>query len=242
MIVEANQKFHLSVHGDAEERKYWGLFIAREFPAYGVFWERNVAPTTKRYKSSMDIRAMDDDELAEIGKCKWDVLVNQLHYSVLAHLIGAYDIMNGVVNKYSVVACFGRLCGAIDVADELIERWIDVPNRAAHTWDRREGEHMRNQRKNQRPEMLKQVMYYRNALMHGQVMPGVYSQRGHEWMPNLDEKIWRRYQDWRTVTNGRGITEYELNANFTQQKELLEQAWRTVIKYLEKSWRTHLLT
>lgn len=83
------EKNSLHKYGDYYQQKYWDRFIKQDFPSYGKFWHKYIAPISNRPNN---IYIKTDEELKEMGKNENDVQIAQLQYTVLRHLIRAYKI------------------------------------------------------------------------------------------------------------------------------------------------------
>lgn len=114
-------QYRLIKDGDYYEQKYWNLFIERQFLSYEDFWIKNIVPLTNR---PLEIHFKTDGELLQIGKTANDICIAQLHYSILRHLVRVFDILReNYINIDSLTEGFVRLCGALDVSFELLERF-----------------------------------------------------------------------------------------------------------------------
>lgn len=119
--MKSNMKaYRLAIDGDSYEQKYWSLFIQNLFQPYEDFWIENVTPLTNR---PANIHFKTDLELSHIGKSANDVCMAQLHYGVLRHLMRVFDLLNKKdIDMDNLIDGISRLCGALDVAFELLER------------------------------------------------------------------------------------------------------------------------
>jgi len=114
-------KFYLENDGDDFEKQYNGLFIKKEFSHYEIFWQNFITPITNRPKN---VQLRSDDELKKIGRGDEDICIAQLHYTVLINLIRVYDLRHVYPLNYDqFIEGITRICSAIDVADELLQRY-----------------------------------------------------------------------------------------------------------------------
>ncbi|MDO9230963.1 MAG: hypothetical protein Q7U36_00570 [bacterium] len=231
------KNYRLAIDGDRYEQYYWSLFIQNNFQSYEDFWIENIVLLTNR---PQDIHFKTDQELAKIGKTDNDICIAQLHYSILRHLARAFDIWNkDRVDLDDLTDGMTRLCGALDVTFELLERFENPSN--YDSWLARKnngnlgGEDARKNWKEKYPENIKLIRYYRNHLVHGRMTPGIIEHIFYFPKISMEEK----YFDWREITFK---NEMEKNKNnFMSAKEILELAWHEVVDYLDNQWRIHLL-
>src|SRR5215471_10789110 len=124
----AQQPFRLATDGDFLESLYWPVFIRDQFPTYEKYWVRFVVPLTTRESDRKNPRLKTDTELAAMRPAKtfFDVYLAQLNYSVLCHLCAAYDLRHSPSTAVTEFDRFThyiiRLCAAMDVADEMLDR------------------------------------------------------------------------------------------------------------------------
>lgn len=229
------KNYRLAIDGDGYEQKYWSLFIQNKFQSYEDFWIENIVPLTNR---PSNIHFKKDQDLPD-GKTGQDICIAQLHYSILRHLARAFDIfIKDNIDLDDLTDGMTRLCGALDVAFELLERFENSAN--YDPWLARKnngklgGENARNNWKEEYPENIKMIRYYRNNLVHGRMMPGIID--NVLYLPIIEKE--EEYFDWRKVT----LVEIEKNKkDFMPAKEILKLAWNDVIDYLDSQWRIYLL-
>jgi hypothetical protein len=234
-------QYELATSGDSYERRYYSLFIKDRFSAYELFWQQHVVPLTLR---PADIRFKADSELAAIHRNHSDICVAQLHYSILLHLIRAFELSRATAPNFDHVL-FGitALCGAQDIAFELLERfehpnkydpWLDKKRRGSSILGSKEAK-VRWQERNGHP--LQSIRDYRNNVVHGRMTP-VIVMNNEVLLPKIGHEL--DYLDWRKVMNlqqsGKLPTEDYQNAG-----EILKSAWTETTDYLENQWRTNLL-
>jgi hypothetical protein len=232
--------------GDPVEKHYYDLFIARDFPSYQAFWQEFVTPLSRR---PVDIQLKDAQQLAREGKTDHDVCLAQLHYSILLHLIRAFDIRQlESVKADELLFGLTSLCGAQDIAFELLERvqkpdryppWPTIQKGRLHDhgidaqWNWKKAHNF----------PLQDVRDYRNRLVHGRMPPTIV------WANHQDKVLLFKlprmrkegdYFDWRKVTLA--ATPLQLpHADFDDCRTILSEAWGLTTKYLEENWKEHLL-
>lgn len=224
--------------GDGIEKKYWKKFIQEQFPSYEKFWIKYVTPLTNRPDN---IHFKTDEELRKIDKSAKDICIAQLHYSVLKHLARVFDIKNTQnINLDDLTEGIVRLCGSIDIAFEILERYNN-PIKYDPWLDKKEGKILGGkeardnwQKKNKLP--LQTIRNYRNHLIHGRMLPGIKG--SIYYLPKIG--LERKYFDWRLITdpqNNPGLNVQDLmSAN-----DILNQAWKDTIEYFEIKWKGTLL-
>jgi len=226
------KNYILLYDGDHLEQKYWSLFIKEEFPEYEQFWQKYVVPLTNRPD---DIHFKNDAELSHIGKNDHDICIAQLHYTILRHLVRAYEIRQiEPVDLDQFVECLVRLSAATDAADELIERMTFPAN--YDPWSEKDGEKARRAWREKNTE-LKYLRDYRNKLVHGRVSPSVLIKGTFDRyrVPKF-EKV-NDYIDWRKVTTERVGKGGRVRKDFDSPNNLMEKAWKDVLSYFEKNWK-----
>jgi len=172
-----------------------------------------------------------DTELASIGCGPEDMCLAQLHYTVLGHLSVAFNYRRiSQPEAPDFTHAVIRLSSALDVADEILGR-IDQPGKY-DPWDEDRGEDARGDwRKNH--GMLRDIRDYRGRLVHGRMWMGI--QDGQTGLLNFS-RIGRekQYIDWRSLAM-RSIAH-----DYAPGHEILEDAWRRVLEYIETSWQAIL--
>lgn len=231
--------YNLSSDGDHYEQRYYGAFIKAEFAGYEEFWAKHVVPVTNR---PIDIHCKTDAQLATTGKTVQDVCIAQLHYTVLRHLAKVYDIRHlPQVSIDDLTEGMVRLSSAQDVAFELLERYTNPTVYDPWlAWESRGKKGSREAReawrkKDQRP--LQNLRNYRNHLVHGRVSPTV-SLNGATYVPAIGKEA--TYFDWRVLTRHPNPTSL-IGSDLVTPKDLLDDAWKSTVKYFETSWREHLI-
>jgi hypothetical protein len=233
-------QYQLATDGDWYEQHYYPFIIQREFPSYETFWQKFIIPLTRR---PADIHFKDDIELAQIGRTANDICISQLHYSVLRHLIRAYEIRDGEkIEVDHAVLGLSALCGAQDVAFELLERFRNPA--LYEPWaDKRRG-NLLSGREAQRAWKkadnypLQNIRDYRNNLIHARMPPGIQKE-GIIYLPKIGKEI--KYFDWRNVTNLNLRNQLLLINDFSKPADILWTAWQDTVQYLESRWQLHLL-
>jgi hypothetical protein len=232
-------QYQLATDGDRYEIDYYPLFIQTEFPSYEVFWQKFIVPLTRR---PTDIHTKNDTELAQMGRTPNDICIAQLHYSVLRHLIRAYDIQRthtmGVDHAF-----FGltAVCGAHDVAFELLERFRSPARYDPWAVKKRGnilgGKDAQTAWKKADNFPLQNFRDYRNNLMHGRMLPGLVVE-DVTYLPTVGKEL--QYLDWRKITNLPTPSQFP-RTDFSKVADILSAAWQGTIQYLESRWQTHLL-
>lgn len=232
--------YRLAVDGDNLERICWPLFLQNQFPGYETFWQRYVVPLSNR---PHNIYLKTDEELDRIGKTHHDVCIAQLHYTVLKHLHRTFVVLSSgdAMTEAELTEGIVRLSSALDVADELLERftnpasyepWKETGKRSGKT-AREEWRNKRRRKRGKKIEPVEGLRYYRNHLVHGRIMPsinGLYPEIGRE----------SNYFDWRKVTDPRNLASLDLS-HFRGPREILASAWDSTLTYLRDMWDQHLL-
>jgi hypothetical protein len=226
--------------GDAREIQAWNLFMKSEFPSYEGFWLKHVVPLTNR---PADIHLKDDAALTTGGYCHEDIAIAQLHYTVVKHLLSAFNMRQASMVDESVLL-FGLscLCGAQDVAFEILARWTNRGTYDAWTEKRTKGGPASGQEaqaawKRFDNYPLQDIRDYRNKLIHGRTPPARLDRSGIRLpsIPKVDQ-----YADWRLITNPAQAASIP-NSDFQYCSVLLGDAWNATINYLETNWRKYLL-
>lgn len=231
--------YSLIEDGDGVEKKYWNKFIQNQFSSYEKFWVKYVTPLTNR---PVNIHFKTDGELKNLGKSANEICISQLHYSILKHLTRAFDIVNlHNINLDSLIEGMVRLCGALDITFELLERfsnpakydpWLDKKKNRLELGGKEACENW--QKNNQYP--LQTIRDYRNHLIHGRMLPGILGDI--YYLPKIGSES--NYFDWRLITDP--LNNPSLNKeDLMSADEILKQAWKEVIVYLENQWKTILL-
>lgn len=220
--------FRLAIDGDDEEKLAWGEFVQAEFPEYEEFWLKSVVPLTER-PAGIHFKP-DSAVVAPFGV--EDVVIAQLHYTMLRNLRRAYDVaVRTVPDEYGLTLALAFLVAAQDNAFELLERrrnrgtydlWLETSSA------KKTGQHARKawQKSDQFP--LQWIRDYRNKLLHGRVPPAVGGK-----LPT--PRALATYADWRKVTSSVSLSDFE------EPGKIGLAAWRDTTTYLRAAWRTHLL-
>jgi hypothetical protein len=232
--------------GDPTEQGYYETLIAKYFPSYEVFWQKFVTPLSQR---PANFRFKDDQQLEASGKTDHDVCLAQLHYSILLHLIRAYKLLQqSPVLSDHLLFGLTALCGAQDIAFELLERFQnpreyppwpvqkagattdDAGKRARHKW----------QQKHNWP--LQHVRKYRNQLIHGRMSPSMLHADEQNVLVQSFPRIGleSKYSDWRKVS-GPPMNAAIFATDFEPAQNILGSAWDETTEYLEDSWKAYLL-
>jgi hypothetical protein len=236
--LSAGMVYRIAIDGDSMEQAAWRMFLEAEFPAYELFWLKNVVPLTHRPRN---IHFLDDAALAASGRSAEDIAIAQLHYTVLRHLVSAFlQRTSQHIDEHGLFVGLSRLCGAQDVAFELLQRhtnrgrygpWLEARQKGGLP----SGQDAQSDWKRSNSYPLQDIRDYRNKLMHGRTPPALVDPRGLKLpaMRKVDQ-----YCDWRLITGPGSASNL---SDFDLASSLLDSSWRSTIGYLEASWRQHLL-
>jgi hypothetical protein len=233
--------YRLETDGDYLEKFAWPNFLQSEFPSYEMFWQKHVVPLTNR---PIDIHFKSDAELAKDGKNAEDIAIGQLHYTILKHLCLAYQQrLVKSVNEFTIFIGLMSLCGAQDVAFELLER---SNNRGYyHPWleesikgDPPSGQDAQREWKKANQYPLQDIRNYRNKLIHGRILPTI-KDYNNTYLPA--PHVVDKYCDWRNVTNPTKVLLIP-KGDFLTAKSIIDVAWKQTINYLDTMWKIHLLS
>ena len=224
------RQYTLQDDGDPIEKKYYSQFLKDRFPSYEAFWRSFIAPLTKR---PTDIRFKEDADLEAIGKGHHDICVAQLHYTILLHLARCFEIMNAKpVTDDGVLHALTALCGAQDIAFELLQR-LETP-KEYDPWKEGKDARIKWQKKTNHPLQL--IRDYRNDLVHGRMFPVMITQ-DTTYLPAIGKQS--NFLDWRKVMNV-PPTDFP-STDYVPPDQILSEAWKGTVDYLECSWQRHLL-
>jgi len=244
--------YTLAKDGDREEQKYWTAFLRDEFAAYETVWSRYIVPLTGR---PHHLHFKTDAELASIGRGHADLCNAQLHYTTLVHLSRAWELRKTEVRTIeSFTEAITRLSAATDVADELLQRAVSPGN--YDPWDETPSVRRAWRQANNYP--LQPLRDYRNRLLHGRIAPLVEVEvRGPlpgevVYVPSSSPrrfialpKIGREaaYLDWRKVVGqpNLGLTALRVESDFALTINIVNEAWRDVLSYLQQHWTDTLV-
>jgi len=230
----------LPTDGDEYEKLYYGKFLDAEFPAYEDFWSAFITPLTNRPNN---IQGKTDAELAAIGRLPEHICISQLHYSVFRHLVRAFDVrMAPPVGVDGLYAGISALVGAQDTAFEILERfrhpgqydpWLD---RCRVKGGSIGGQEAQKAWKRNDSYPLQDIRDYRNNLMHGRTMPGIFINDSPR-VPAIGHEL--QYLDWRRVT---ALAPNALPVHdFAEPSDILNEAWNRTIAYFQSKWTAELL-
>lgn len=213
------------------------------FPSYSVFWESFVVPLTYRPKSVL-IRK-DSDLSFDAITSHSRICIAQLHYSVLANLIAAWDIMtkkisytSSGVDLSSLTHFFMNIFAAIDIAEELVVRYKDLQSRKFAPWDDESIIPARREFQKTEPVEIKSMRVYRNRLVHGRLLPGfkMWPDGKDSFVPKIGME--KSYLDWRKITTP---TEPTNTSEFQTQDSLMNESFELTTTYLDKMWKDNLI-
>jgi hypothetical protein len=86
--------FTIEEDGDETEKRWWPQWTRDRFPTYQTFFVARIVPLTYRVKERRNIRFQTTAELATAGYTDEDVTVAQLHYTLLLHLGGVFELLD----------------------------------------------------------------------------------------------------------------------------------------------------
>ncbi|MBI4715686.1 MAG: hypothetical protein HY760_07110, partial [Nitrospirae bacterium] len=200
---EFEMSYSLAMDGDAREQEAGKLFLQSEFPSYEKFWLKHVVPLTNR---PVDIHFKDDTRLAAEGHTPEDIAIAQLHYTVLKHLLSTHSlrqIANPNIDEFVLFVGLSSLCGAQDVAFEVLERYTERGIYDPWLEKRRKkgpksGQDAQANWRSNNNYPLQDIRDYRNKLLHGRTPPVIIDQNGMR-LPGVAKVD--QYSDWRHVTD-----------------------------------------
>lgn len=220
--------YRLAIDGDDEEKLAWGEFIQTQFPEYEQFWLKSIVPLTER-PSGIQMRS-DSSLPAPFGP--EDIVIAQLHYTVLRNLRRAYNAtFRASPDDYALTLALAFTVAAQDNACELLERnrsrgvydfWLESPTKG-----KKAGLDARKVWLST-GHPLKWIRDYRNKVLHGRVPPAVDGK-----LPS-PTKI-DQYVDWRCATSVSATSDFDL------PQAIAVTAWNETLAYFRTMWRTHLL-
>jgi len=236
--------YRLAIDGDDREKKGWGLFLPSDFPAYEQFWLKHVVPLTNR---PANIHFKGDATLAAEGKVDEDLTIAQLHYTVLKHLLGAHQVRQAhPLDEFGLFVALSSLTGAQDVAFELLQRctsrgkydpWMESRPKGKKRPRVKSGQDAQEDWKKANQYPLQHIRDYRNKLIHGRTPPAFVGPTGLS-LPAMGAVD--KYCDWRKVTDPVAARKIP-TGDFESASMILDQAWRETLRYLEETWRQHLI-
>lgn len=208
--------------GDILEKKYWDKFIEKDFPSYERYWQVHITPLTNR---PHNVHFKNKEELKKINKGENDVYLAQLHYTILKHLVRVFDILEPLeifqYDKY--FEGITRICSALDVADEFLERNFNPEK--YKPWNIYSGEAARKKWKDSNKN--KNIRHYRNYLMHCPLLPSFHG----ILYPKIEHQD--KYYKWISLSNPKEDNKIDFDTTFN----ILKNIWNKVLKYLEENWK-----
>ena len=227
--------------GDELERACWQPIVKRQFPSYERYWISFVVPVTTRDTNRWASRLKTNAELAAMSPPRTflDAYRAQLHYSVLWHLAVAYRLRHcpdvGSPDFDRLSHALVRICSALDVADELLERCAEPYHGAINPWNKA-LECRDAWRRAHKDDYFQQLRAYRNHLIHsGAVMSIVrlsQNAAGQTLVPRVTRH--KAYRDWRTL---RAVSKTVQARDFRTWDRVIDEAWSRAVHYLERQWR-----
>lgn len=220
--------YKLYKDGDILEQKYWDKFIKKDFPSYERYWQEYIVNLTNR---PFNVRFKNIEELKKINKCEHDVYLAQLHYTVLKHLVRVFNILepSKIFQYDKFFEGISRICSALDVADEFLER-IHDPKKYT-PWNIYSGEAARkNWIRTNKNENMQTIRYYRNYLMHCPLLPSFHG----ILYPKIEHL--HKYYKWVSLSNSKEDYKNDFDTTFN----ILKDTWLKVLQYLEHNWNEFL--
>lgn len=266
MSCVSESPFTIASDGDDWEKLYWEAFASERFPSYEDFWLAQVVPLTNRRATDrlsrdLRVRFRTDTELAADGRGHEDVAIAQLHYTLLMHAGRVWQLLDqahafassdagwaAYFDQNCFFESFTRLSGSSDVADEILERRRTLGSGTYPAWDERAGKRARIAWRKREGDPLSDIRRYRNRLVHGRVIPqwnvrvsevGTGAFHDEPLMyPRLDRV--EGHLDWRRAFDPANVD--AVLPEFEKADVLVLEAWERVLRYVEASWRQHLVS
>jgi len=217
------------------EQRCWAAFLEREFPSYERFWLRFVVPVTTRDTDRQNPRLKTNAELKAMTPPRifFDVYLAELNYSVLWHLSSAYDMRHRPGPPDTEFERFTyfiiRICSALDVADELLERHQEGFT-GSNPWGKA-AERREVWRKANPDAYLQHLQRYRNQLIHSGAVMSIRNSNA-TLVPRIGRH--RDYRDWRSL---HGVSAAVRKRDFRPWERVADEAWLRTMRYLEQRWR-----
>lgn len=230
------EEFSLQNDGDTAEKENY-TFINENFPRYEIWWQKNVVPLTNRPNN---IHFKNESELSEIGKGYSDIMLAQMSYTVLIHLISLNRLIGDKKMGYkdAFYEFFSRASALIDVTcdfcvirktQELKDGLNSDPNLNKMSKYLKESDSIKKYGHLVIDfSLVKPIRTYRNSLLHGVMPPSL-----NGMYPILD-KI-SAYEDWRTVTNVKLKTPNILD-EFDDPQSIAEDTFNIIVNFLNTNW------
>ncbi len=253
------EPFTIEADGDEPEKGWWAHWMRDHFPSYERFWVERIVPLTYRVTDRQNIRFQRDEELSEAGYTPEDVAVAQLHYTLAVHLARVFELLddarafetrsymaNRPFSRDAFFESFARLSGASDVSDELLARRA-TPGEFDPRYER-DGDRARRAWRDENPDPLRPVRWYRNRLVHGRVVPEIYVKAQDSEKRELgDLLLYPRleevdtYLDWRVAFDVAQTDEATLLADFDEAALVVLDAWERIVGHVEEAWQRNLV-
>ena len=229
--------------GDDFEKHYWTEFLNSVFPSYQTYWSTKITPLTNRPKN---IHFKSSSELLQLGHTAEEVCKAQLHYTILRHLVRAYEILKCLRTNDQVLTDTDlfteglfHICSAQDVAFEFLQRnktpnqfdpWTPKKKFSTTGNTGSEGALRKWQTENNQP--LQDIREFRNHVTHGRMSPAI-KQRNKVLLPKIGNEI--KYLDWRLITDS--YPSQTVISDFDSLDNILKYAWDTTLVYFETEWK-----
>ncbi|MCU0440799.1 MAG: hypothetical protein MUE96_00225 [Bacteroidia bacterium] len=231
--------------GDNFEKHYWTQFMSTDFPSYESYWTKHIVPMTNR---PTNIHFKNSKKLTAAGFTAEDICKAQLHYTTFRHLVRAFEIRNALSGKTQSVLDTDLLSeglfhivAAQDVAFEFLQRIAEpnqfdpwASNKKTSTTNSPGSKQAQDKWKNNNGHPLKDIRDYRNHLAHGRMSPSIQSPP-KVLIPKISFE--NAYLDWRLVTDWNSTTNASDQADFDSLDNILTDAWKRTIQYLETEWK-----
>ena len=139
-------------------------------------------------------------------------------------------------------AGISALVGAQDTAFEILERFR-CPGQYDPWLDRRRvkggpigGQEAQKAWKKHDNYPLQEIRDYRNNLMHGRTMPGIFINDSPR-VPTIGQEL--KYLDWRRIT---AVAPNALPVqDLAEPHDILNESWNRTIAYIQSKWTAELL-
>jgi len=231
--------------GDDFEKHYCTQFLSTDFPSYESYWAKHIVPMTNR---PTNIHFKDSSSLTSAGITADDICKAQLHYTTFRHLVRSFEIRNGLIAKTQTVIDTDilteglfHIAAAQDVAFEFLQRVAEpnqfdpwAPKKSASITSSPASKEAQDKWKKNNGYPLQDIRDYRNHLTHGRMSPSIQSPP-KVLLPKIGlENV---YLDWRLVTDWNSSRAASALGDFDTIDNILTDAWKRTIKYLETEWK-----
>jgi len=172
------------------------------------------------------------------AKTFFDVYLAQLNYSVLCHLCAAYDLRHSPSTAVTEFDRFThyiiRLCAAMDVADEMLDRHNSTFS-GTNPWGG--AVQARQQWRSANPNSFRtDLQHYRHQLVHSGPVMAIGGPSGII-VPRVGSHA--NCRDWRSLIPlpKRAV----VRRDFRTTEAIMHETWIKTLRYIERYWRWMLL-